>query len=72
MAPLEGLLQSVALQLDPAIDYATLLRASGYRTPEALLAANSAEKLSEDCNLLIADARILWKAAGGSSGGHIL
>ncbi|KAK9807772.1 hypothetical protein WJX72_008819 [[Myrmecia] bisecta] len=71
MAPLEGLLQSVALQLDPVIDYATLLRASGYRTSEAILAANSAEKLSEDCNLLIGDARILWKAAGGSAGSPV-
>lgn len=72
MATLEGLVQSVALQLDPAIDYATRLRENGYLTPEAILAAGSAEKLKEDCRLLIGYARILWKAAGGSSGRHIL
>ena len=66
MAALEGLLQSVESQLDPTFPYAARLRASGYRTPQAILAADSAEKLSEDCSLLIGDARILWKAAGGS------
>lgn len=72
MASIKGLLQSVALHLDPDIPYATLLRAKGYRTIESISRAPSAEKLSERCRLLIGDARILWNAAGGSSGGHIL
>ena len=68
MSDLENLLQSVSAALDGSIDYAAQLKSRGYRTPEGILAALSAEELGSDCGLLIGDARVIWRAAGGMTG----
>ena len=71
MSDLENLLQSVSAALDGSIDYAALLKSRGYRTPEGILAALSAEELGSDCGLLIGDAQVIWGAAGGMTGERI-
>ena len=68
MSDLENLLQSMSAELDGSIDYASLLKSRGYRTPKGILAAKSAEGLSEACNLLIGDAQVIWEAAEGTTG----
>ena len=55
MPTLEELLQT--LRLDESIDYANLLRGHGYRLPEGILDAGSAEDLSRECALPIGDAK---------------
>lgn len=67
-AQLQDLLDSVAPELDPAIDYIVQLRSGGYRTPNRIKQADSAEQIQRACGLLLADADLIWKAAGGIAG----
>lgn len=73
MPTLEELLQTLSARLDESIDYANILKGHGYRSPEAIVDAGSAEDLSRECALPIGDAKRIWKAAGGATGGqHIV
>ncbi len=65
---LEKLLDSVAADLDPAIDYRALLWSVGYRTPNAIKQAGNADRFRQACGLLPGDADIIWNAAGGVAG----
>ena len=65
---LQELLDSVAADLDPAIDYIAQLCSGGYRTPNGIKQADNAEQLQRACGLLLGEASIIWKAAGGSAG----
>ena len=65
---LEKLLDSVAADLDPAIDYRALLCSGGYRTPNAMKQAGNADRFRQACGLLPGDADIIWNAAGGVAG----
>ena len=71
MPPLEELLQN-CLSTVPGnpVDYASRLVEQGYHTPEIILAARSAEVLSNDCNLPIGIARVIWRAANRATGGQ--
>ncbi len=65
---LQKLLDSVAADLDPAIDYRALLCSGGYRTPNAMKQAGNADQLQQACRLLPGDADIIWNVAGGVAG----
>ncbi|KAL3151006.1 hypothetical protein ABBQ38_012877 [Trebouxia sp. C0009 RCD-2024] len=65
MNTLQELLDSVAADLDPAIDYTAQLCSGGYRTPNGIKQADNAEQIQRACGLLPGDANIIWKAAGG-------
>ena len=67
MATLQELLDSVADDLDPDIDYKAKLLSGGYRTPNAVRQGDKAD-LERACGLLLGDATVIWKAAGGVSG----
>ncbi|DBA99022.1 TPA: hypothetical protein ACH3X1_014292 [Trebouxia sp. C0004] len=62
---LQELLESVAADLDPAVDYRAQLCSGGYRTPNGIKQADNAEQIQRACGLLLGDANIIWKAAGG-------
>ncbi|KAL3150158.1 hypothetical protein ABBQ32_000020 [Trebouxia sp. C0010 RCD-2024] len=66
MATLQELLDSVADDLDPVIDYKAKLLSGGYRTLNAVKQADKAD-LERACGLLLGDATVIWKAAGGVS-----
>lgn len=68
MNTLQELLDSVAADLDPAIDYTAQLCSGGYRTPNGIKQADNAEQIQRACGLLPGDANIIWKAAGGLAG----
>ena len=68
MKTLEELLETVKSDLDPSIDYIDRLRSAGYRTPNSVKQADSAEQVQRACELLPGDANIIWKAAGGFAG----
>ncbi|KAL3146642.1 hypothetical protein ABBQ32_000872 [Trebouxia sp. C0010 RCD-2024] len=67
MATLQELLESVADDLDPVIDYKAKLLSCRYRTLNAVKQADKAD-LERACGLLLGDATVIWKAAGGVSG----
>ena len=52
------------------MQYASHLQTQGYETPETVLAAGTAKLFSQDCELPIGLARVIWQAAGGSPGGR--
>ena len=68
MKTLQELLESVAADLDPSIDYIAQLRSGGYRTINGVKQADNAEQIQRACGLLLGDATIIWKAAGGFAG----
>lgn len=68
MKKLQELLDSVAADLDPAVDYTAQLCSGGYSTPNGVKQADNAEQLQRACGLLLGDANIIWKAAGGFAG----
>ena len=68
MKTLQELLNSVAADLDPNISYNDKLVSGGYRTPNAIKQADSAEQVERACGLLLGDANSIWKAAGGGAG----
>lgn len=67
MASLEDLFQSVSADLGGLVgnntDYVSLLERRGFRTPNAILAAGSSERLQTACNLMPGEAMVIWKAA---------
>lgn len=65
---LQKLLDCVAADLDPAVDYRAQLCSGGYRTPNGIKQADNAEQVQRACGLLLGDANIIWKAAGGVAG----
>ena len=65
---LKELLDSVAADLDPAIDYRAQLCSGGYRTPNGIKQVDNAEQIQRAFGLLLGDANIIWKAAGGVAG----
>ncbi len=69
MDHLDDLLQSIAVDLGDPVGCAKLLKEQRYHTPASILAAGSPHKLSKECNLPIGSARIIWRAAGGTTGG---
>ncbi len=69
LPPLDDLLQSIAVDLGNPVGCAKLLKEQGYHTPAGILAAGSPQQLSKECNLPIGSARIIWRAAGGTTGG---
>ncbi|EIE18315.1 hypothetical protein COCSUDRAFT_68290 [Coccomyxa subellipsoidea C-169] len=66
MDTLEDILQAVSEDLDASVPYADILKGKGYRTPKAILAAGSADRLSSICGLLPGDADVIWEAAEGT------
>ncbi|KAL3158975.1 hypothetical protein ABBQ32_011373 [Trebouxia sp. C0010 RCD-2024] len=68
MRTLQELLDSVAADLDPSINYTAQLCSGGYRTPNSVKQADNAEQIQRACGLLLGDANIIWKAAGGFAG----
>ena len=68
MDTLQALLASVAAELDPAIDYQAKLETGGYHTPNFIKQADQAEQIEQACGLLPADAKLIWRAAGGGAG----
>ncbi len=71
MDTLEDILQAVSEDLDASVPYADILRGKGFRTPKAILAAGSADRLSSICGLLPGDADVIWEAAEGTTGGSL-
>jgi hypothetical protein len=65
---LQELLDSVAADLDSTIDYRAQLFSGGYRTLNGIRQADNAEQIQNACGLLLGDANIIWKAAGGVAG----
>ena len=68
MEQLQNLLDSVAADLDPDIDYKAKLVSGGYRTRNAIKQADDAQQIERATGLLPGDANIIWKAAGGVAG----
>lgn len=68
MEKLQKLIDSVAADLDPDTDYKARLYSGGYRTPNAIKQADNAEQIERACALLLGDANVIWKAAGGVAG----
>ena len=68
MRTLQELLDSVAADLDSSINYTAQLCSGGYRTPNSVKQADNAEQIQRACGLLLGDANIIWKAAGGFAG----
>ena len=68
MKTIQEILESVAADLDPSIDYIAQLRSGGYRTLRGVRQADNAEQIQQACGLLLGDANIIWKAAGGFAG----
>lgn len=68
MDELQKLLNSVANELDRDTDYKAKLYSGGYRTPNAIKQADHAEQIERACALLLGEANIIWKAAGGVAG----
>ena len=68
MKTLQELLEYVAADLNPTIDYIAQLRSGGYRTINGVKQADNAEQIQQACGLLLGDANIIWKAAGEFAG----
>ncbi len=60
MDPFSDLFSICRAQLAQDTDYAAQLRAAGYRTPNAVTKAASAERLQHACGLLPGDADVIW------------
>jgi len=69
MDQLDDPLQSVAVDLGEPVGCAKLLKEQGYHTLAGILAAGSPHELSKKCNLPVGSANIIWRAAGGRTGG---
>lgn len=69
MDQLEDLLQSIAVELGDPVGCAKLLKEKGYHASAGILAAGSPQELSTDCNLPIGSAKLIWRAAGKTTGG---
>lgn len=65
---LQELIESIKGDLDSYIDYRARLCSGGYRTPSRIKQADDAEEIQQACGLLLADASLIWKAAGGVAG----
>ena len=59
MEKLQELLDSVAADLDPDTPYKAKLFSGGYRTPNAIQKADTAEQIERACGLLPGDANII-------------
>ena len=68
MPTLEEWLQTLSEVLDNPVNYASQLRGQAYDSPAGILAAGSAQELSKDCGLPIGAAKVIWRAAGGTTG----
>lgn len=69
MDQLDDLRQSILVDLGEPVGCAKLLKEQGYHTLAGILAAGSPHELSKKCNLPIGSANIIWRAAGGTTGG---